>query len=747
LLAILLSLVIGLGISVAGAPVAGNLTGTAVLLLVALVLYLQVHSKARDLVTPTAEGQAEIAVASLEIRSTKDTRFAKFALAVCIGVGLGAVAYAVVAYLEMPSMIPTMADSDVLHEKSIITFIIIPLFNLVLSPFLALIAVLTAGAKRSMRGGSGGHSKEAQDAFRVALTNLISVVALNFCTFLTLLSVQIVRIGLSEIDSTSAIVSVGVVAGVFVVASAIGVIWVIKKYGQGGALRETGSVEERLTGSLANNSHWLMGLFFYDADDPSMMIEKRFGVGYSFNYGNRKAQLIVFTVLALLVGLSVLALVGEMSASQAVANEPVELPNTAAGRRADAYFDAFNSGDTEVMQSFFQEHYSFAFLESHPLDKRSAYYQHFHDIFGRLTLLRVALSVELQITVLADATKTDDVLVMRFQLENEPPHRLAHVTFSGIDHAEVADQYVDYVATRAASIDGALRSSTIQSVALVLKDQYVYAEVGQKMADTLLRKQAEGRYDDAGRVGALADMLTEDALAASNDKHVGVEAQNPMVQESSDPVEQPVEELREENYHFRKVEVLPGNIGYIRFDMIHDDKEALEIAAEALGFLAHCDALIFDIRDNIGGEWGTASLILGYLLPGGTVFGHMYDRDGRLVEERAIPNVIPGRPFDNDVPVYVLTSNRTGSAAEGFAYTLKNLDRGIAVGQVTAGMAHPSKEVVVNDYFRMSVPYLRSENVVTKTSFEGTGVVPDIEVPADRALEAAVEDALRGGVN
>ena len=308
LLAILLSLVIGLGISVAGAPVAGNLTGTAVLLLVALIFYLQVHSKARNLVAPTAEVQAEIAVASLEIRSTKDTRFAKFALAVCIAAGLGAVAYAVVAFLQMPSLIPTMADSDVLHEKSIITFIVTPLFNLVLSPFLALIAVLTAGAKRSMRGGSGGHSKEAQDAFRVALTNLISVVALNFCTFLTVLSVQIVRIGLSEIDSISAIVSVGVVASVFVVVSAIGVIWVIKRYGQGGALRETGSVEERLTGSLADNSHWLMGLFYYNTADPSMMIEKRFGFGYSFNYGNRKAQLIVFTVLALLAGLSALAL-------------------------------------------------------------------------------------------------------------------------------------------------------------------------------------------------------------------------------------------------------------------------------------------------------------------------------------------------------------------------------------------------------------------------------------------------------
>ena len=72
----------------------------------------------------------------------------------------------------------------------------------------------------------------------------------------------------------------------------------------------------------------------------------------------------------------------------------------------------------------------------------------------------------------------------------------------------------------------------------------------------------------------------------------------------------------------------------------------------------------------------------------------------------------PGRSFDTDVPVYVLTSSRTGSAAESFAYTLKSLDRATIVGEVTLGMAHPSREVVVNDYFRVLVPYLRSEVVL-----------------------------------
>jgi C-terminal processing protease CtpA/Prc len=93
--------------------------------------------------------------------------------------------------------------------------------------------------------------------------------------------------------------------------------------------------------------------------------------------------------------------------------------------------------------------------------------------------------------------------------------------------------------------------------------------------------------------------------------------------------------------------------------------------------------------------------------------------------------------------VYVLTSNRTGSAAEGFANTLKHLDRATIVGEVTRGAAHPSKEVIVNDYFRASVPYLRAVNAITGTSFEGKGVVPQIKVAADKALKAAIEDAQR----
>jgi len=425
-----------------------------------------------------------------------------------------------------------------------------------------------------------------------------------------------------------------------------------------------------------------------------------------------------------------------------VADERVNLPSTPAGRCATSYFDAFNSGEDEIMQAFEEEHRGLSYLRRVSLERRVKSYGRFRGIFGQLSPMRVALSLELQLTLLVDAEETDDVLVMRFQLEAEPPHRLAYLTFSGIDHSEVDNQYVDYVATRAAPIDDTLRERTVESVAVALRDNYVYPELGEQMASALLKGHSGGQYEGT-KAGKLADMLTETALAVSNDRHVWVEAQNPMVQESTDPVNRSIEELRRDNYDFQKIEVLAGNIGYIKFDMIHDDEEALEIAAAALDSVARCEALIFDIRDNIGGEWGVAQLMLGYLFPRGTVFGRTYDRNGDLVEASSTPDSIPGKRFGDDVIVYVLTSSRTGSAAESFAYTLKHLGRATIVGEVTRGGAHASEEVVVNDYFRVSVPFKRIENVVTKTDWEGTGVTPQIEVTAERGLETAVEDALR----
>ena len=87
--------------------------------------------------------------------------------------------------------------------------------------------------------------------------------------------------------------------------------------------------------------------------------------------------------------------------------------------------------------------------------------------------------------------------------------------------------------------------------------------------------------------------------------------------------------------------------------------------------------------------------------------------------------------------MYVLTSNRTFSAAEEFTYNLQSQKRATIVGETTGGGAHPTRGFRVSDHFGVGVPFARSINPVTKTNWEGTGVKPDVAVPADQALLTA----------
>jgi uncharacterized membrane protein len=135
-------------------------------------------------------------------------------------------------------------------------------------------------------------------------------VALITCALMTLLSVQSIRVGLGEIQS----IGLGVwwFSGAMVFFSFGGLIWIMTKYGQGGALAEQGSVEAPLTDGIADNSNWVWGVFYVNKNDPSIMVEKRIGIGYTINFGNRWAVLLMAAFLVLILGLAAVGVIDSM---------------------------------------------------------------------------------------------------------------------------------------------------------------------------------------------------------------------------------------------------------------------------------------------------------------------------------------------------------------------------------------------------------------------------------------------------
>jgi C-terminal processing protease CtpA/Prc len=196
------------------------------------------------------------------------------------------------------------------------------------------------------------------------------------------------------------------------------------------------------------------------------------------------------------------------------------------------------------------------------------------------------------------------------------------------------------------------------------------------------------------------------------------------------------------NYGFEKLERMQGNIGYIDLRGFMDPVAGADTVAAAMGFVANTDTLIFDLRQNGGGDPTMIALISSYLFGDKPVhLNDMYFREGDRTEEFWTKPQTAAKHF-GDKDIYVLTSSRTFSGAEEFANNMKVLKRATLIGETTGGGANPGGVVRLNEHFGAFVPVGRAVNPITKTNWEGVGVEPDIKAPKEQALKIAYIMAL-----
>jgi len=290
------------------------------------------------------------------------------------------------------------------------------------------------------------------------------------------------------------------------------------------------------------------------------------------------------------------------------------------------------------------------------------------------------------------------------------------------------------------TLDSAERHRVIDGAIANLKQHYVDPDVARKTADALLAHEKSGDDETATNRPALAYLLTRQIRDVSHDMHLEVVYSQAALPEH--PRESTPEDLARyrkamEQQHcvFEKAEVLPHNIGYLKLNFFPDASVCQSAATAAMASLNRVDAIIFDLRDNMGGFPSMVTLIAGYL----------FDHPEYMYSPREAPTLqswtsspVPGNRLA-DKPVYVLTSARTISGAEEFCYDLKMLKRATLVGETTRGSAHAGVFHRIDDHFGMGIPEVRPINPYAKTDWEGTGVDPDVKVKAADALETAVK--------
>jgi retinol-binding protein 3 len=299
-------------------------------------------------------------------------------------------------------------------------------------------------------------------------------------------------------------------------------------------------------------------------------------------------------------------------------------------------------------------------------------------------------------------------------------------------------------------IDATMQAEIIDSVAHALNDDYVFPDKAREMEKFIRKQFKRNAYKDLTDPVAFLIKLTEDLRSITQDRHLGVQyfaADAPQLIRADSLSDQERKEQEEQlalnNYGFEKLERLPGNVGYLKFNNFIGAELAAPTAIAAMNFLAHCNPIIFDLRDNGGGDPSMIQLLSSYFFDTVTHLNSFYFRKSDSIQQFWTSAFVSG-PRLSKTDLYVLTSNRTFSAAEEFTYNLKNLKRATIVGETTGGGAHPVDDhPFKNLQVLVRVPYGRAINPITGTNWEGVGVKPDIDVPAAKALDVAYTDALK----
>jgi retinol-binding protein 3 len=295
-----------------------------------------------------------------------------------------------------------------------------------------------------------------------------------------------------------------------------------------------------------------------------------------------------------------------------------------------------------------------------------------------------------------------------------------------------------------------LKYEVLDSLLQRLHTFYVFPDTVIKIEKAIRLFKTKGYYSSITDSKTFADTLTSQLFALAHDKHLSVSFND----ESPTPTQTSItnEEDRaksfqrfkiQKNFGFSKIDILDGNVGYLKIEAFFPIEDAAQTATAAMNYLANSDALIIDLRPNHGGEPEMVQYLASYFFD--TIPVHLNDlywREGnKTIQYWTLPN-ISGKRYLNK-SVYILTNQETFSAGEEFAYDLQSLKKAIIVGEPTGGGANPGSEVNLAGQFVAFIPNGRAINPVTKTNWEGTGVKPNFVTSNEKTLIEAQILALK----
>lgn len=290
----------------------------------------------------------------------------------------------------------------------------------------------------------------------------------------------------------------------------------------------------------------------------------------------------------------------------------------------------------------------------------------------------------------------------------------------------------------------AYKKQVIERLSHLMTTRYVFPEVAKQTEEHLNTQLEAGHFDQFENNETFAEALTTSVQEINKDKHMRIRASRPYAAPVNTPeraMEERMDRLqrsRQQNYGFQEVKLLEGNIGYLDLRGFAGLANGKVHADAAMKLLARTDAIIFDLTKNGGGSPRMVQYLCSFFFDQKIHLNSLYWREGDETEEFWTLDEVGGEKLP-DVPLFVMTSSRTFSGAEEFSYNMQTRERATLVGQTTGGGANPGGGMRINDHLSVFIPTGRAINPVTKTNWEGVGVVPEIKTTPEETFNKTLE--------
>ncbi|MFC5604377.1 DUF1648 domain-containing protein [Sporosarcina koreensis] len=277
------------------------------ILLISMGLYLYFHIKTmkRKREHKWGETLKRVRVADLTSRSN-DEMLPNLMFALPMVITLGLIGYSATQYGAMPEMIPTHwgpnGQPDAFTKKNPFSIIASLLILLIIQGMMLAINASTKKSGVKLNAARRSTSRFQQLSFRKYTSWLLFLTSISMTVLFGFLQLTTIHGDLGG----PILMMVMPLGFLFIILLATAVY--AFKVGQGGSRVQLEMDEEPIDGvtDYDDDDYWKAGVFYVNKNDPSIFVEKRFGVGWTLNFGNPIGYFIILGPLIIILAISFL---------------------------------------------------------------------------------------------------------------------------------------------------------------------------------------------------------------------------------------------------------------------------------------------------------------------------------------------------------------------------------------------------------------------------------------------------------